>query len=461
MYEALSPPMTFTFNYGVMVAVNAISDAYGIIDGPGCSTYRSYMVHGRHDWNSTMLSCTGYHRLQYAGVSAHTIAGDTEGMMREVVHKTGALKHSGVVLITALPMCTITGPDYKRIAAEIETPAFEIAERSIDGDWFEGFATALYALADGMELKGGGKNKRNVAIVGNFMDRCEGDHLGNLSEFKRMCAALGLNLVSIWPSGGSYKDLQEVRHAGTILSLPYARKAARRLAERLKSDLIETDVPFGLQATQDWMRAVAKPLGRSKEAEAFIDKELERVVPRLEWVIPYAFINKKLVFSGDPYLLNGIRGICEELGMRLSGAYLTGRKPADAADLPNAFYEPRITQFKEGWAKHLANGEADILIANTDALSITKPDIPWLEFGFPSIWTHSLAEEPFLGFNGFLTFAGRLAKAMTSKKQREAWKIGALERDDNPVFREDFDHKEYARRARELYESTNERDRQG
>jgi nitrogenase molybdenum-iron protein alpha/beta subunit len=447
MYENLSPQLTFTFNYGVMVAVNAISDAYGIIDGPGCSTYRSYMVHGRHDWNSTMLSCTGYHRLQYAGVSAHSIAGDTEGMMREVVHKTGALEHSGVVIITALPMCTITGPDYKRIAAEIKTPAFEIAERSIDGDWFEGFATTLYALADGMELKGGKKKKTNVALIGHFMDRCEGDQIGNLNEYRRVLSALGLNVVSIWPDGGSYKDLQEVKHAGTIISLPYARKAAKRLAQRLKADLIETLPPFGLEATEEWIRTVAAATGKKKEAEAFIDKELERVAPRLEWVIPYAFLNKKMVYSGDPHLLTGIRGICKDLGMRLSGAYLTGIRPSDIPEGPEAHFQPRITQVREKWERHLADKEADILIGNTDVLSITKPTVPALEFGFPSIWTHSLAEEPFLGFNGFLFFAGRMAKAMTAKKQKEAWSAGALEKDDNPVFKNDFDHKTYAEDA--------------
>lgn len=436
MYENLSPKLTFAFNYGVMLAVNAISDAYGIIDGPGCSTYRSYMVHGRHDWNSTMLSCTGYHRLQYAGVSAHSIAGkDMEGMMREVVHKTGSLEHSGVVLITALPMCTITGPDYKRIAAEIETPAFEVAERSIDGEWLEGYATSLSVIAMGMELKGGRKEKNNVAIVGYFMDRCEGDHQGNLNELRRMGQALDLNIVSIWPSGTSYKELQKVKNAAAIISLPHGRLAAETLAKRLKADLIVTDVPFGLDASKSWIKKVAAAFGREKKAETFIDAELSRIIPRLEWALPYALLNKKLVFSGDPHLLPGMREICADVGMKLTGAYLTapGSDPKD-----EAHFTPRVSKFKEDWTKLRSEGEADFLIANTDGLSIIKPDTPYLEFGFPSIWTHSLADEPFLGFNGFPTFVGRMIKAITSRDQREEWTKGALTEDSNEVFKREF-----------------------
>ncbi len=437
MYENLSPRLTFTFNYGVMIAVNAISDAYLIIDGPGCSTYRSFMIHGRHDWNSTMLSCTGHHRLQYCGVSARSIAGDTEGMLREVVHKVGALKHSAVVLITSLPMCTIAGTDYARVAKEIKTPAFQVAERSIDGDWFEGYATTLKALAEGIDLTGGRKKKDNVAIVGHFMDRCEGDQLGNLAELRRMCAALGLKTVSIWPSGGSYAELRRVREAGTVISLPYARRAGEILARRLKARLIETEVPFGLQATRNWLTTVGKAVGRLKKANAFIDEELERVIPRLEWAIPYAFLNKKLVFTGDPHLLEGLRDICGDLGIRLSGAYLTGRRPPGVRDGENAFFEPRVTRFRGAWKKLSKSGGVDLIISNTDGLSITKPEIPRLEFGFPSIWTHSLSDEPFLGFNGFLSFIDRMSKALTARKQREAWAAGALEEDPNPILREE------------------------
>ncbi|MFH2204903.1 MAG: nitrogenase component 1 [Elusimicrobiota bacterium] len=422
-----SPRLTFPHNVGVVLAVNALPDVYLVLDGPGCSFYRAMQVHGRHDWTSTLLSCTGYHRFQYAGISANTIATDSAEMIGDVIRRTAALDACGALLVTALPMCTIAGTDYDRLlrAARSKKPGFVIKGTSLSGNWLDGYEAVLQTLASGMDLSGGRRRKNDVAIIGHFMDRGEGDQRGNLAELKRMCAALDLNPVAIWPSGVSYERLREVRRASTIISLPHGRRAAATLAKRLRAKLVDTELPFGLRGTQSWLRKVAAATGRKAAAEAFIENELDRITPRLEWAVPFAFLHKKIVFQGDPHLLDGLRGACEDLGMRLAAAYLSGRRPAGGQAAAGVHYEPHVSELRADWANRAA--DTDLFIGNTDALSMLKPDGAWMEFGFPSVWTHFLKDEPYLGCNGFIAFADRMNQALNGRKAVSHWTTGALE----------------------------------
>ncbi|MEE8424465.1 MAG: nitrogenase component 1 [Elusimicrobiota bacterium] len=418
--EKLSPEIVFPYNIGVVLAVNAIPDAYLVLDGPGCSFYRAMVVHGRHDWTSTLLSSDGHHRFQYAGVNVNAVAADCEAMVRDAIAKVAALPRCAVVLVTSLPMCTVASTDYGRVLREAaaKKPHALVAGSSLSGNWFAGYAATLEAIAQQMDLSGARPAKNKVAIVGNFMDRGEGDHRGNIKEFARLLEALGLELVSCWPSGAPYERLRDLRRAGTLISLPYGRKAAAVLAQRLKVRLIETEVPFGLEASAAWLRKIAKALGKERAAERFIDGELGRIVPRLEWVVPYAFLNKRIVFVGDPHLVRGLRSIAEELGARVSGAFLTGPAPEKNLKDPAIVYVPRVSELRAAWRDLEARDGVDLLISHTDGIAMLKPSGAAMEFGFPSVWTHSLREEPFLGFAGYIAFVDRMANTLTQQRGR-------------------------------------------
>jgi nitrogenase molybdenum-iron protein alpha/beta subunit len=429
MGKDLSPPISFPYNHGVALAVNAISDAYMILDGPGCSFYRAMQIHGRHDWTSTMLSCDGDHRFQYAGIDANKLASRVAEMISGVISHVAQIEKCGAVIVTSLPMCTIAGTDHSSILklAAQGKPAFAVHGTSLTGDWHDGFANALRTIAEEIDLPDAKKNKDNVAIIGHFMDRGEGDHRGNLSEFKRMLEALGLNLVSVWPSGGTLEELKEVRRAGVVVSLPHARRAGEILAGRLDAKLIETEIPFGLSASQAWIRRIGKAVNRMKRAETFIETELDRIVPLLEWAIPFTFMNKKVVFYGDPYHLAGMKDICNDLGMTLSWSFLMGRKPEGARD-ERAEFDLHLTHLRARWKELLKNKEADFIIGNTDCMSQLKPSLPWMEFGFPSVWRHCLKEEPFLGFNGFLALVDRMTHALLGRKAVSSWTSVTLDK---------------------------------
>ena len=47
------------------------------------------------------------------------------------------------------------------------------------------------------------------------------------------------------------------------------------------------------------------------------------------------------------------------------------------------------------------------------AVEFIRPQTSWIEFGYPSDYTHFLKDEPFLGFRGALGLCSRLANEVT------------------------------------------------
>jgi len=411
----LNPP----FLDGVYLALNALPDALFLGDGPGCLFTKAERVAGRHDLFSTLLSCRGEHRLNHTGIDAFNVAGNTEAGMASALRSLAARPGCGAVFMGSMPVCAIVGSDYARIMREAlagsQTPSF-LVPRAISGDWLDGYAAVLEALASGMDLGGAARRKGTVALVGYLMDRNEGEHRGNVRELERMLRALGLEPVSIWLSGRPYAHLREARHADAIVSLPHGRKAARVLAGRLGVPLVEAELPFGLEGTRRFMERMGREFQREDRARDFIDAELDSAAPRLQWSVPHAFLRRRFAFAGDPLYAPGFVEFIEELGGKVTGLLLMGAvrhlPPAQARALarrPRTSFEPLTKDAAcAGPADAFWRG-ADLVVSNTLAFETARPEAPWFEFGFPSDYTHYLRDAPFLGFAGALSLASRLA----------------------------------------------------
>jgi hypothetical protein len=62
-----------------------------------------------------------------------------------------------------------------------------------------------------------------------------------------------------------------------------------------------------------------------------------------------------------------------------------------------------------------------------------------VEHGFPSYFHHSLVDAPYLGYEGFLGFTGRMANALHHKRRLQLVKGDSDEEDDEHVMREEFE----------------------
>lgn len=421
------PRLNASYLLGVYLGVNAVPDAYLLVDGPDCALYKAEFIYGQHDLGSSLLDCEGRHRIAYTSTYYTNIAADREPAILRMLASLRQVEDCGVVLLCPLPLCAVAGTDYGRLigkAGASGPPVLEVPSKSLSGDWLDGYGETLKVLARGMDLSGAGPRPGNVAIVGHLMDRTEPDQLGNLAELRRLLEGLGLNLVSVWLGNESYGRLSEVKNAGAILSLPYGREAARILAGRLGARLLELEIPFGLGPTRRWIRKIAGALGLEERAEGLIREEMRTVVRRLEWVVSEVFLGKRAVFCGDPYLFEGFAELASDLGCELAGAAILGREGHArrmlqrlAPRVSKPLIEPSRSEWEAFWERRTLD-PVDLVIQNSLMAAPERPGSAVLEFGFPSYRHHALTENPFLGFKGCLSFVERMLNALVGRGGR-------------------------------------------
>ncbi|MDI7268151.1 MAG: nitrogenase component 1 [Myxococcota bacterium] len=406
---------------GVCLAANAVRDVWLVVDGPDCSHFKGQFIFGKHDWRSTLYRVDGRHRIVFTGTNAQNVTGNRDRLIARTIRKA-MVDEAGAVLLTSMPLCGITGAQYDRIVDGIGAakPVVEIPGHSLRGDWLDGFAETLHAIARQKALPRSKRRKGAIALVGYLMDRNEGDHAGNVAELARLLAALGLDLVSVWPGGGSWADLDRVARAGTIVSLPFGRAAARALAEKTGARLIETGVPVGIDGTRRWIEAVAESCGRAPRAKSLIAAEIDRIAARIARVIPFYFLNRGVAIVSDPHHLGGLAGLCADLGMRLRFAAAMGRESHAPDDLragaaPGIPVRYEIVAGASAHAQLQAAGLArgDLVICNGEMVQGLRQHFAIVEFGVPAYGHHVFTDTPFLGFEGALHLVNRMANALS------------------------------------------------
>lgn len=403
---------------GVYLAVNAICDSRLVVDGPTCLFYKGEFIQGSHDWASDLLASDGRHRIWHSDTDVNRASLDNEAGL--AARLEDACAGCAIVFLSALPFCVVGGTDYARLARKAGEragqPVVCVPGKSLEGDWLSGYGDVLEALAEAVSIPPGRRSKDTAAVVGHLMDRNEGDRRGDVSELKRLLRGLGLEPVSIWLSGGGWDELSAAARAGLVISLPYGRRAARRLARRTGAKLVETGLPLGLEGTRRWLEQVAAASGRLERARAFIREEAARAVPLLERVVPHALTGRRVAFAGDPHLCEALAGLLEEFGASLSAGWLM----ADPVGLDAALvrrlkknrtvvFQPTRDALEASWRK--AEAGTDLVVANSHALEWLRPGGPWMELGFPSQFTHCLREDPILGFAGCVGLVERMANA--------------------------------------------------
>ncbi|OGS41104.1 MAG: hypothetical protein A2506_04445 [Elusimicrobia bacterium RIFOXYD12_FULL_66_9] len=411
---------TPSYLVGVQLAVNAVSDACLLTDGPNCSVAKSDFIHGNHDLRSTLFDTSGRHRTMQTSVDPADVVVGREPSVSAKLGEMASADSCGVALLTSLPFCAMTAVDYGRVVRQVAAgtgkPVLNIPSASLSADWLDGYSDTLAALAGAVQTRRSRPRRGKVAIVGYLMDRAEQDHAANVAELRRLLEGLGLELVSVWPGNVPYAQLARACEAGTILSLPYGRQAARIIAEKTGADLLELGLPFGLGRTEDWVRAVATAFGRERKAEGLISRELDPVLKNLEWVVPQVLLHRRAAICADPYLFEGLARLFEDLGCELVAGAVMGRGGLSDSGFRAAHPgapAPLQDPSAGAWRRELAAaGNVDFIVQNSRMETPGAPRAAVVELGFPSYAHHALTEEPFLGFGGCLHFVERVVNAI-------------------------------------------------
>jgi nitrogenase molybdenum-iron protein alpha/beta subunit len=412
-----SDRVSFSFTIGVYLAVNAVPDLYLIVDAPDCAHLKTQYVQGNHDWFSTLTNISGIHRVANTDLHPWKMVPARDDDVEAILAQLASYPGAGAVMITSMPMATITGLDYDRLDRKVSAasgkPIMNVPGNALSGDWLDGYAGALKALARAIDLGAPQPTPGTVAVVGYLMDRSEGDHRGNLAELRRLLGALDLRVAPTWLAGETVAELARVREAEAIIALPYGREAATILGERLGVPVIDAGLPFGLGGTERWLRAVASATGRADRVEALLEREIGAAMSLIEWAIPYHLVHRTLVFFGDPHLGLAVDDLAREVGLRPERHFIFGRR-AHARELLARYpdgqvvIDPKRNTLDRGLLELASAGRADVFVTNSMGMTPLMTRSAIVELGYPSFFTHALTERPFLFFRGFLATVERI-----------------------------------------------------
>ena len=415
MLAHFTPRRDFPYVHGIFLAVNAISDARILVDGPNCAFFKAEHIAMTHDMRSTLLDVGGVHRVANPDLCADRMAIDHDERFVALLSRLARTEGTGVILVAALPMASVTGPDYEGLAAQIGesvAPILILPRRSLDRVWLDGYEDTLSALASALPLPEVRSEPNKVALIGHIYDRNEADQKASVTEMRRLLSALGLDVTSVWLDGGNVASLARAAEAGLLLALPHGRAAAQALAQRTGAKVVEVPIPFGLYATDSFVMAAGEAAGREREARAAVEAGHAEVAPWLEWLIPRRFLFKRLGFAGDPWMMPGFVNIADTLGASVSTLVAYCRPLdhfTDECPLPvEPLWEPRVGEVP---AQDLVRG-IDLFVCNSALLREIGGLVRAVEFGYPSYGYHCCFDAPFLGYRGLLAFADRLSNAI-------------------------------------------------
>ncbi len=438
MSEDLSPRLVLSHALGAYLAVNALPDSLIVMDGKDCVVQKASQLQGNHDWQSTLVSSDGAHRVLTTHAMPEEVWKGREDDVERVLDYAIARPDVRVIFLGASRMASITEPAYDMIVARCaersgtRKPLIVLPTRSLLNDWLQGYADALAGLARALPLEQRSPTAgRRVGIVGYLMDRNEEDHFSNLRELARLLEGIGAEVLCTWLDGGDSTHLSSIGRADLIVSLPHAREAARVIAQRTGAKVLETGLPMGLEATSFWLHSIAAALGTSEHAETFVDRELANAVPKLEWVVQMLSTGAGMAFVGDPHLLRGFLRLARELGIRVPFRGILAEAREDQRDLfrdgldePTVFVDPRVGQMRAAFKRAVAERGIDLLIASSYALDDLLPNVAAFEFGFPSFHSHALTDQPFFGYRGCLSLVARLAERRSMHQLLRARRAG-------------------------------------
>ncbi len=424
-----SPRAVLSYMVGVFVAVNAVRDAFLLVDGPDCIYTKTQYLQGNQDYLASLVSVSGYHRISHTGLRcASNVALGRHDEIRAALEWIGRHDEVGCVLTAPMPAASVVGTDYEMLCADAAgatgTETIPVAGKSLTTDWLGGYAETLHALARHIELPDVPRREGSVAVVGYLFDRNEEDNLGNVRELERLMSALGLELSSVWLGGQRFDELRRVSEAETIVSLPYGRRAARVLARRTGARLLDLELPFGIDATERFLREIAGDAGRDR-VERFVEAELAHIVPKLEWVVPFLFQGRTFGYAGDPFLLSGLSEILRLFGATLDFAVVTNfRHHLHGLDLEgrcrHLLVEERLDGLARWSSRHLEETPLDCVVTNNTCIEMFDPSRhAVVELGFPTYGVHALYDRPYLGFRGFLAFVDTLANQIRTFESRK------------------------------------------
>ncbi len=421
--------LTIPFTGGLYLAVNGIKGSRLIMDGPTCAFYKAEFIQGNHQIVADLQRHASPHRIIHSELDVHRVIVADEALVTSKFDVALSDPETEILFFSAMTFAVIIGRDLERImgvnTSRPEVPRVLVQPAQLGGVWIGGYGDTLAAIARTIELggeetgtgdgggdrggdrgrdRGGDRGGDRVGIVGNLFLRHEGDGFADVAELERMVAALGASTSSIWLSGGTLKDLENIADSDLLVALPYGQEAAKILGERLNIPVIYLPLPFSWTHTERFINGLAEALDRPDQAKQFIDLEKRRWAAELLFRAEQDLLGTNWIVIDDPVRMEGWQEIAHDVGAHLLVAGLT----TNATGNETVHAMPTLLET-------VTNEHIDVFVSNSVAANlirnIPEPKPVLAEFGYPCFGRHPIAPLPSFGFPGALATIEILCQA--------------------------------------------------
>jgi nitrogenase molybdenum-iron protein alpha/beta subunit len=411
--DDFSQEVVYPYLFGVYLAINSVKGVYLLVDGPKCSQSKIEYIYPNHDINSDLINPWKIPRILSTLTGPDTCFQDVEKNIFDKVSFLLKNENPCLTLLNPMPHTTIISTDYERILKSIsKNTKFKygiLTNNSLTSDWLDGYIDTLEIISQKMELKKKVKKKKKILIIGNPFYRNEYDFLGNVNELNKLFEEIGVEIY-IWPQGNHLKDDEfNFTDASIIIALPHGIKSAKIISQKLNISYIELPLPFGITATNYFLRKIGEILDYSKKINNIIRKNNDLIYSRTVKYISAITSGTKSIVIIDPLLEPYIEDILKTCGIGISEIIHTSKYINKNRIKSTKYIKRKINKF-------FSKENANLLISPNLSPFYLYIRGYYFEFGFPNYRNHYLIETPFLGYNGFLFFIQQIVNTILLNK---------------------------------------------
>jgi nitrogenase molybdenum-iron protein alpha/beta subunit len=383
---------------GVLLAVNAVPDAYLVHDAHDCGSHDAERIAGGHDLASDLVRYGRMNRVVRTELDAREYVMGSEDRLSLKLRQVIERHHPGVVFVTRSNVVVFSGHDPRPVIADVarqaSVPIVLLPDRAAERDHVTGYLDTMAALLRRIEFRS--EPPRGVSIAGYLFDRHEGDQRGNVAELQRLLGAIDLLPGPVFLGGDPVQVMSSAPPPALVVDVAPEWVGARQLAARVEGQYLRTNLPVGLSGTCEFVRSVAAATGKVAEAEAFVERETAALAHQLEWIVPRSLLGKRVMLLADRFWHAPLAKLVEELGLVLV---------------------PTGARYPEELVATVQERRVDLVIGNGfHHRLLGKIGAAFVEFGYPSASHHVLRSAPCLGFDGVRVLVERMLSALEARE---------------------------------------------
>jgi nitrogenase molybdenum-iron protein alpha chain len=242
--------------------------------------------------------------------------------LRQTIRDVLERFHPKAIFISMSCSTAIIGEDIESIAAEMEEeigvtviPLFCEGFRS--KHWSTGFDISQHGVVRQIVNKNPKKQEDLINIVA----------LWGTDYFTEMLKPLGLR-VNYLIDMASYDELAQASEAAATATFCHTLGSymATALEDEYGVPQVDAPQPYGFSGTDEWLRAIAKIMGKEDIVEDYIAREHTRVLPKVEELREKLKGIKGFVATGSSYA-HGMISVIRELGIEVDGSIVFHHDP--------------------------------------------------------------------------------------------------------------------------------------